>query len=592
VLWEHRKKSVVGGSLEENVACNSSAGTVKSVYQSIVGSGELEGSFKKFGAQHRSLSSGMAWAGRVCKFGGLKEERDVLGNFFNPSICKDPKDPSSYNGIFLGNCISRHNAPVKQLRDYDAWRPANNADLGVFRQNSSPVACTSCVNRIKRLIEGHGSAETAAASVEAGAPDESLDGAARDLMGINLLQQNLSLLRQIKHLTARASEIEPLQLVIEKLQREARNPVSRGGLTAQECREMQLELQQVNMKLEELASPKQIPDGKVLRFYVKKAGFISMDVRQDLIEKVALHGSSFRQAYPAAIASWRICGEMLAQQQGTQFEIMGAINSEKAQDHAAISSVAMGGRLVEHVLAYEISAVISGDGRVEEGKGLTWCEKEREACNVQTIDDIAGAREDSQMSETPCTHSTQDSDSLSHVPLSGEGQACQSSLLSQGFQEEASSLGSQDDSLQSQGSEAAELQAQKLMQREADRHRLLEKLDSGFVGCGRSGAFLALAFDGTSTWWNRSFIALACRFKLGGLSKTKMCGLLEKIEVTSESGAAGYVQGLLGWVGDIRALQKRQGETENNLLSIYDFAVWMVLYFCIVIASFLRHCFK
>jgi hypothetical protein len=56
---------------------------------------------------------------------------------------------------------------------------------------------------------------------------------------------------------------------------------------------------------------------------------------------------------------------------------------------------------------------------------------------------------------------------------------------------------------------------------------------------------------------------------------SNMVALLEKYE-TEESGAGKYVEVIMGWIDDVRALQRRLGECESNLLSVYDFAVFMV----------------
>ena len=85
-------------------------------------------------------------------------------------------------------------------------------------------------------------------------------------------------------------------------------------------------------------------------------------------------------------------------------------------------------------------------------------------------------------------------------------------------------------------------------------------LQQSDTASGRSGHFLALAFDGTSTWWNRGFISMAVAFQLGGVAVSKMVALLEKIEVTTEVGAKGYVAAIKGWVEEVRSLQQRLGE--------------------------------
>ena len=64
--------------------------------------------------------------------------------------------------------------------------------------------------------------------------------------------------------------------------------------------------------------------------------------------------SLFVQAYTAVITPFRCIHPNL--------EIIGHIEHHKAQAQAAISSVAMQGRLVKHVLAWECARVVSGDG--------------------------------------------------------------------------------------------------------------------------------------------------------------------------------------------------------------------------------------
>ena len=57
--------------------------------------------------------------------------------------------------------------------------------------------------------------------------------------------------------------------------------------------------------------------------------------------------------------------------------IIGHIEHHKAQEQAAISSVAMQGRLVKHVLAWECARVVSGDGGAYSGVGLEWRKAQR-----------------------------------------------------------------------------------------------------------------------------------------------------------------------------------------------------------------------
>jgi len=58
-------------------------------------------------------------------------------------------------------------------------------------------------------------------------------------------------------------------------------------------------------------------------------------------------------------------------------EMIGHSEHHKAQAQAAISSVAMQGRLVKHVLAWECARVVSGDGGEDSGVGKEWRKAQR-----------------------------------------------------------------------------------------------------------------------------------------------------------------------------------------------------------------------
>ena len=89
------------------------------------------------------------------------------------------------------------------------------------------------------------------------------------------------------------------------------------------------------------------------KLHIKVKGMLTLGVRDALAGQVVQNGVSFARAYAAVITPFRCMQPNLA--------IIGHIEHHKAQAQAAISSVAMQGRLVKHVLAWECARVVSGD---------------------------------------------------------------------------------------------------------------------------------------------------------------------------------------------------------------------------------------
>ena len=53
---------------------------------------------------------------------------------------------------------------------------------------------------------------------------------------------------------------------------------------------------------------------------------------------------------------------------------------------------------------------------------------------------------------------------------------------------------------------------------------------------------------------------MAICFNLGGIRKGKMAALIEKVDKSVMDGVEGYVEVIMGWVEDSRAIQRRLGE--------------------------------
>ena len=113
---------------------------------------------------------------------------------------------------------------------------------------------------------------------------------------------------------------------------------------------------EVNGLHDDLAAPSKL--------HIKVKGILTLGVRDALAGQVVQNGVSSTQAYGAVITPFRCIQSNLA--------IFGHIEHHKAQAQAAISSVAMQGRLVKHVLAWECARVVSGDGGADSGVGMKW----------------------------------------------------------------------------------------------------------------------------------------------------------------------------------------------------------------------------
>ncbi len=275
--------------------------------------------------------------------------------------------------------------------------------------------------------------------------------------------------------------------------------------------------------------------------YIKKGGVITMECREALSRLVATHGTSFASAYKILVTSWDCAAE------STGMQVRGALTSEEADVEAAVSSVAMSGRQTQFVHAWEMAAVVSGDEREMSGSGLTWREGERQH----------DVEEEGFMFE----EMSQDRDRDEQENVVPE--AVVDTVLKEEVVDERSV---------SVDTDSGGVLDVRVSQDPEDVMNDFEKIEPS----DRKGRFVALTFDGTSTWWGRSFVSMTVCFKLGGLRKSKMSTLIEKIDKTSECGALGYVELILGWVDDVRSLQRRLGEKDEHLLNIYDVGVFMV----------------
>ena len=105
------------------------------------------------------------------------------------------------------------------------------------------------------------------------------------------------------------------------------------------------------------------------QIYIKKDGYIDMRTRTALALQVAQNNASLSKAYSLV---YSVLTNMLP-----DHTLVGHIESADAQIQAAVSSVAMTGRLVQFVRAWEIAAVVSGDKREMKGDGLWWKKGQR-----------------------------------------------------------------------------------------------------------------------------------------------------------------------------------------------------------------------
>ena len=141
---------------------------------------------------------------------------------------------------------------------------------------------------------------------------------------------------------------------------------------------MEEERQALRKKVQELEADVAQPAS----FYIKKKGnIISMAARECMAKVVAEQDVSLAKAYDTCATGWR----MMAQQTGVP--LVGDIDTDDAKAHAAISSVAMKGRLAQYVTAWEFAAVVSADGREMRGAGLEWCREERSDAGSDPLGD-------------------------------------------------------------------------------------------------------------------------------------------------------------------------------------------------------------
>ena len=220
------------------------------------------------------------------------------------------------------------------------------------------------------------------------------------------------------------------------------------------------------------------------QIYIKKDGYIDMRTRTALALQVAQNNASLSKAYSLV---YSVLTNMLP-----DHTLVGHIESADAQIQAAVSSVAMTGRLVQFVRAWEIAAVVSGDKREMKGDGLWWKKGQRPSIENMMLfaddsqpPDVHGSDAADRGEEMRVRALVCDLSSLARVPY-----ACLSGFDAyNAVQQETFARGERP---------------------------------------GGGGSFLSLAFDGTSTWWGRSFVALAMAFTLGGMDLSNMVALLEK----------------------------------------------------------------
>ena len=150
--------------------------------------------------------------------------------------------------------------------------------------------------------------------------------------------------------TESAKTIKALREVVDSLSARLRTGGLRSQHAASDVQALQKQISILESKVnglhDDLAAP--------FKLHIKVKGMLTLGVRDALAGQVVQNGVSFAQAYAAVITPFRCIHPNLA--------IIGHIEHHKAQAQAAISSVAMQGRLVKHVLAWECARVVSGDG--------------------------------------------------------------------------------------------------------------------------------------------------------------------------------------------------------------------------------------
>ena len=153
-------------------------------------------------------------------------------------------------------------------------------------------------------------------------------------------------------------KLEALQRTVDDLSQRLRHP--RTGLSDQDAARYRTTIQELDGKLR--CAEAQLADKD--KIYFKRSGKLTFQLRAALADAVVREGVSMSAAYGTVANSLRHFHG--------QDCIVGDITHKKAQLRAAISSVAIAGRLTQFVRAWELAAVVSGDGREGTGSGLAW----------------------------------------------------------------------------------------------------------------------------------------------------------------------------------------------------------------------------
>ena len=150
--------------------------------------------------------------------------------------------------------------------------------------------------------------------------------------------------------TESAKTIKRLLDVVDSLSARLRTGGMRSQQSASDVQSLHKQIVQLESDVNRLHDNLAVPS----KLHIKVKGMLTLGVCDALAGQVVQNGVSFAQAYAAVITLFR-CIHL-------NLEIIGHIEHHKAQAQAAISSVAMQGQLVKHVLAWECARVVSGDG--------------------------------------------------------------------------------------------------------------------------------------------------------------------------------------------------------------------------------------
>jgi len=160
-----------------------------------------------------------------------------------------------------------------------------------------------------------------------------------------------------------------LQELLAETRKRLREGSSRSGMTAQDRAGLENKIDELEKTVVGLT--KQIDEKGVA--YIKKDGMFTMAARQAMSQLVTQQGTTFNSAYQDVVLSW----QCMATQMGHTVAGLIAPDSKSAEIHAAVSSVAMSGRLVQFVRCWEMAAVVLGDRRETKGSDRNWCRDER-----------------------------------------------------------------------------------------------------------------------------------------------------------------------------------------------------------------------